>query len=350
MSVCRTLEMPVPVLDKKELDTLDSLTTRYAKLTEPSTISKLGKKAGQLVPEQVKTLGKNISSSVSEQDLYVQATQLISSGFAAVQEQAAKFSMNEDQILKKVNASSVDHKVTSLDELCLLRSYDLSKLVSQYKGQDTLAAILEGGGTGAFGFWGLPFNLVLSTFLYFRAVQTIAMFYGFDVKNDSEELATASIVFTTALSPANHDINNEATSIISKIMVMSQAAVVKQTANKTWTDMAARGGVPLLLAQMRALANKAAQKALENTGRKGLENTVFKDAFEQIGRKLSLRSIGKAVPVFSAAIGALIDTAQMKKVLEFADIFYQKRFILEKGTRIQYLFGEEVIAVEYSET
>lgn len=42
--------------------------------------------------------------------------------------------------------------------------------------------MIEGGGTGAFGFWGLPFNLVLSTFLYFRAVQSIAMFYGYDVK------------------------------------------------------------------------------------------------------------------------------------------------------------------------
>ena len=60
------------------------------------------------------------------------------------------------------------------------------------------------------------------------------------------------------------------------------------------------------------------------------------------------------IPVASAAISALIDTAQMKKVLDFADIFYQKRFILEKESRIQKLIGDnldedsEVIEIEIS--
>ena len=112
--------------------------------------------------------------------------------------------------------------------------------------------------------------------------------------------------------------------------------------------MAARGGIPLLLVQMRALAYKSAKKALENVGAKGLENNLFKEAFEQIGRKLTLKTVGKAVPVFSALIGALIDTSQMKKVLEFADIFYQKRFILEKETRIHNLIGNEIIDVRFS--
>lgn len=33
-------------------------------------------------------------------------------------------------------------------------------------------------------------------------------------------------------------------------------------------------------------------------------------------------------------------SAQMKEVLEYADIFYQKRFILEKESRIYNLIGE----------
>ena len=91
---------------------------------------------------------------------------------------------------------------------------------------------------------------------------------------------------------------------------------------------------------MRALAHKSAQKALQNVGAKGLENNIFKEAFEQVGRKLTLKAIGKAVPIASAVAGALIDTAQMKKVLEYADIFYQKRFIVEKESRIYNLIGE----------
>ena len=118
-------------------------------------------------------------------------------------------------------------------------------------------ALIEGGVTGAFGFTGLPFNLVLSTFIYYRAVQSIAMYYGYDVKNDSAELIIASDVFMNALSPKSKG-SNEITDIIGKIMLMTELTAIKQTAKKSWSDMAARGGLSLLITQMRALANKAA--------------------------------------------------------------------------------------------
>ena len=337
---------PSPIIDSKETNELDYLTKRYNKLIEPSKIAKLGTKAGQLVPEKIKKIGSDIGLSITEKELYIQMMSIIANGFKTVEEQASRFSISEKYILNKLSESFPLYQLETLDEICLVRSYDLAKLVNDYRGKDIFLAILEGGGTGALGLKGLPFNLVLSTFLYFRAVQTIAMFYGYDVKNDYAEMVIASDVFTSSLSPTQNDVNNEATSIIGKIMVMSQAAVVKQTAKKTWTDMAARGGVPLLLAQLRALANKSAQKALQNVGAKGLENSLFKEAFEQIGRKLTLKTIGKAVPVVSSVIGALIDTAQMKKVLEFSDIFYHKRFILEKKDRVYHLLGKNDFVID----
>ena len=103
--------------------------------------------------------------------------------------------------------------------------------------------------------------------------------------------------------------------------------------------MAKHGGVALLICQMRALANKAAQKALEKAGQKGLEESLFKGVFEQIGKNLSKRALGKAVPVAGAVIGALFDTAQMNMVLEYADVFYNKRYLLEKEARINTLIG-----------
>ena len=42
-----------------------------------------------------------------------------------------------------------------------------------------------------------------------------------------------------------------------------------------------------------------------------------------------------------ALIGALFDVAQMNKVLEYADVFYNKRFLIEKEVRINMLFGYE---------
>lgn len=343
MNKNNSFNIPVPLVNKKETEALDVLTEKYNKLIEPSKITKLSTKAGQFLPEKLREVGHDISLNISEQELYAQMMNVISNSFKVLEEQAARFSISERQILNKINQCSVSYKINKLDEICLVRSYDLEKLVSKYKGKNIFTAAVEGGGTGAFGFWGLPANIVLSTFLYFRAVQSIAMFYGYDVKNDSAELVIASEVFTNALSPANNDVNNEMTNMIGKVMLMSKAAVVKQTAKKTWTDMAARGGIPLLLAQIRALANKSAQKALQNVGAKGLENVLFKEAFEQIGRKLTLKMISRAVPFVSSAVGALIDTAQMNKVLEFANIFYQKRFILEKESRIYNLLGNEIV-------
>lgn len=333
----RQRNIPNPIIDVKEANTLDALTERYNKLIEPSkslkALKKVGSKVGEILPEKVKSFGTDMFA-ISEQDLYKQALELVAKGFKSVEEMAAKCSISEKSIVAQINKVTPHIKIVDLEDVCFVRSYNISKLVSSYKTKDFFLAFAEGGATGVAGFAGIPFNLVLSTFLYFRAVQSIAMFYGYNVKNSVEEMVIASEVFTRALSPAQQDINNELTATISKIMLMSQAAVVKQTAKKTWTDMASKGGVPLLIAQMRALANKSAQKALEKAGQKGLENSLFREAFEQIGRKLTLKTVQRAVPVVSAAFGAFIDAAQMKKILDYADIFYQKRFILEKESRL----------------
>ena len=222
------------------------------------------------------------------------------------------------------------------------------KVVNRNKGINRLYALIEGGATGAAGFWGLPFNLVFSLLLYFRAVQSIAMYYGYDVKNNDDELVLASDVFMNALSPGKNDVNNELSGAIGKVMLMTQANIVKQTAKKTWGDMAARGGIPLLLTQMRALAHKAAEKALAKAGQKGLEESIFKGVFEQIGKKLTLETIGKSVPYISAGIGALIDLSQMNTVMKYADIFYQKRFIMEKQSKIDMLIPDIIDVNIYS--
>jgi hypothetical protein len=346
MKETKQYEIPNPIVDSKEFALLDSLTKRYNKLIKPSIVAQAGEKALTLVPDKIKEWGTGITTTISEQELYQQVMELVATGFKTVEETAAKLSISEKTILKKADKIIPDCDITDLSEVCLARSYDISKIVNGYKTQDTFVALAEGGATGAFGFWGLPFNIVLSTFIFFRAVQSIAMFYGYDVKNDGTELIIASEVFTNALSPTSNDTNNEVTGIIGKIMVMTQAAVVKQTAKKTWTDMAARGGIPLLIAQMRALAHKTAQNALEKAGAKGLENSVFREVFEQIGHKLTLKTVSKSIPYVSAVLGALIDTAQMRKVLEYADVFYHKRYILEKETRINSLVGNGDIVID----
>ena len=340
--------VPEPLINKKEEESLKKLTERYEKLTKPTVLAKAGKKVGELMPTAVKKAGKVAKETVTEAELFRQCMKVVADGFGIIEKNAAKYTVSEAAIVKKINAITENNEITCIDEICLARGYDVARIVSKYKTKDLALALLEGGTTGAFGFAGLPFNLVFSTFLYYRAVQSVAMFYGYDVKNDSAELVIAGDVFMNALSPNSQGVN-EVSNIIAKIMVMSEITAVKQVTKKSWEEIIKRGGVGLLLAQMRALANKAAQKALEKAGQKGLEESVFKSVFEQIGKKLSKKAIGKAVPVVGAVIGGLFDTAQMNTVIDYADIFYNKRFLLEKGVRINSLFedGDDVIDVEF---
>lgn len=326
------LEDENQVLNSQELRELDLLTQRYEKLTEPGILAKAGGKIAEIIPSQVKDAVADAGEALTEKQFYTEAMKVISTGFEALEKNAAKVTVSEKTVIERANKHIPDRSITSLDELCFARSYDVCKIAEAEKLPNLALAFSEGGATGFFGFAGIVPNIVTSTFCYYRAVQSIAMSYGYDVKNNADELMIASEVFTTAMSPRSGG-SGEMASIIGKIMMISEAEAVKQTVKKGWTEMAARGGISLLLTQMRALAHKAAQKALQKAGKEGLENSVFRSILEQIGKRLGQKTVQRAVPFVSAAIGAFFDTGEMNKVLEFSDTFYKKRFILEKGVR-----------------
>lgn len=321
-----------PVLDARELEELDSLTKRYEKLLEPGMLAKAGGRIGELIPEGVKAKAQEARETVTEQQFYMAAMEVISKGFKELEAYAAKATVSEKAIIAAANKVTGGNELESLSELCFLRSYEVAKVAGLQKAPNIGMAFAEGGATGALGFAGIAPNIVASMFCYFRAVQSIAMAYGFDVKNDPDELALASEVFTTALSPRSES-KSELGGMIGKVMLISEAEVVKSTVKKGWSEMAARGGVCLLVAQMRALAHKSAKKALEKAGKEGLENAMFRSIFEQMGKRLTQKTVQRAIPVVSAAIGALFDAGEMTRVLSFADMFYRKRFILEKEER-----------------
>lgn len=265
--------------------------------------------------------------------------EILAKDFQKVQEFTAKYTVSPEIVYQAVNKFSKDNKIESLDELCLLRAYDIRKVVEKYKIADVGAALAQGAGFGATGFVGIPFNLVVSTFLFFRAVQAVALFYGYDVKNDPAELEIAGEVFSNAMSPQNSD-NNALTQDIAKVMLITETTVIKQTAAKGWEAMANKDAVTLLITQIRALANKSAQKAIEKAGKSNLEKNVFTRVLEQIGRKFSQNTL-KIMPYWvGAIIGETIDTNQMLNVLKYANIFYCKRFIMEKEKNINLLLDK----------
>ena len=116
--------------------------------------------------------------------------------------------------------------------------------------------------------------------------------------------------------------------------------------------MAQQGGACLLIAQMRALANNAAKKALQKAGQEGLEKSVIRNVLTQIGQHLPQKAVQRGVPVIGGILGALFDAGMMGRVLDYADIFYHKRFLVEKELRVSALvsgidldsgFSEEIV-------
>lgn len=341
----KTYIIPNQILDAKEEKSLESLTEVYNKMVAPNAVSKAMKKVGEKVPQIVKDAFSSAGGKISEAEIFAKSMELLGKSFQTLEQFAAKVTISEKEIIKQVNELTEDNQISTLDEICLVRSYELSKIVGKYKYADIIAALIEGAATGAPGFAGIPFNLVLSTFLYYRAVQSIAMFYGYDIKNDPAELAIASEVFMNGLNPKATPAS-ELSGAIAKIMLLTQTTTVAQTVKKGWIAMAEKNGITLLLTQMRALAHSAARKALEKAGKRGLERTAFTEVFEQIGKKLTQKSLTKAVPYIGAFIGATIDTAQMVQITQYAEVFYCKRFILEKESRINTLNGVKTSVVD----
>lgn len=337
--------VPDIIIDEKEKKRFNSLSEQYEKLITPGpvkkTVKSVGTKVNEILPDTVKNLGNKMKNTISEQDIMKKSLEIVANNFQKVQEFAAKYAVSEEIVFQAVNKISKENKIESLDEICLLRAYDISKITEKYQIADVGVALAQGAGFGAAGFAGLPFNLVTSTFLFFRAVQAVALFYGYDVKNDPAELEIASEVFSNSMTPSNSNMNGISENI-AKIMLLTEATVIKQTAKKGWEAMANKNAATLLITQMRALANKSAKKALEKAGKKGLEKNIFNDVLEQIGRKFTQDSLKKAIPLwFGAIVGGTIDTFQMTNILKYANIFYCKRFILEKEDNIKLLLNEK---------
>lgn len=339
--------VPDPILDIREEREVAELTERYEQLCEPGMIARAADRAVDVLPDVVKDLVKDTTDKLTQQELYARTMEVLAKGFDAVEKAAASVTVDGRAVVRQVNRVKGGGRIERLDEICLLRAYDVAALAHRDNLQHTLSAFIEGGATGAPGFAGIPFNIVLSTFVYYRAVQSIAMHYGYDVKSDPDEMVLAGQVLVSAFNPSDAGTGGAA-EVIGKFMMMAELATVRQVARRGWAAMVDHGGVCLLIAQLRALAHASAKKALENAGQRGLENSVFRSLFEQLGKRLAQKSIDRAIPVVGGVIGALFDTGQMQKILEFADLFYHKRFLVEKAVRIEELVDgvHEVIVIE----
>ena len=333
--------IPNPGVDLREIKALEALEQQYAKLIKPSKLAKAGEKAGALIPAKLKEVGGAAAKYVSEQELFNYIIKIATESYNELQGAAARLTISEKKIINKLNTLDRKNEITQIDEACLLRSYKISEEIRKAKISDMLMAALEGGGLGvladAMPVPALAMSIAMSMFLYHRAVQWIAMCYGYDVKRNPSEAMIAASVFVNALSPTKSDMS-EMTDVIAKIMTTEKMIGIKNA--KSWSAILSEGAVGELLTKLRALANVHARKALEDAGIKGFENHIFKNLLKEIGEKLTKDNIKKSLKYVGGFIGLVTDTNQMKKVLEYADIFYHIRFLGEKERRIHLLVDE----------
>jgi len=335
--------IPEPIIDAREKDLIQKLTKDYEKFVKPGIIGKSALKVqnglSRVLPEKLKTKAKEAAETAREIETIKKALEVAGKGFISANRHLARYTLSHDKALEVLCNSGciIDQYV----QICSLRSYQIEHVVSNDYKQRVLA-FMEGAITSAPGIYGLPFNLALSFLLYFRAAQSIALHYGYDVIHDPRELQIASEVTIKCLSPNMDEAAETVSGVLGKMMVSANVTALRESLKKrTYQDMAKRGGAELLYVQIRALANKAAKKALDKAGKEGLENSIFRKALEALGKKMPAEAGKKAVPVIGALIGGFSDTYYMGRVLYGSNLIYHKRFLFEKDQRVSILRGND---------
>lgn len=323
------------VLDNKEEKVFIELSEKWTKYSEPGVIGKglqkVTKKVDKVVPQSIKEKFPEMIEKAASAKVISKVIETSGKGFTFLGKELSRKTLSKQRVEKDYK------KVTGIDrafnEMSQARSYDLEKIVTNNKLKKQLTAICEGGITGFFGFWGIPFNIAFSMLMYYRTVQYIALSYGFDALDDPREMEIASEVLINCMNP-NIDATASGTgAFIARSMFCTEMTNLASAlvSKKTFEEMARKGGAQLFYTQIRALANKAAQKGLEKAGEKGIQNSILRKLLENIGKKLPKQFAGKAVPVFGAFVGAGFDTYYITRIIEGANLQYHKRFLIEKS-------------------
>lgn len=330
---------PKPIVDSREKKSLEHLTSQYDKFLKPGLITTLanagGKQIEKIIPQKIKSFTQDTIVLISESRFM--KTTLIHSmkGLVILQKQTAKITLSKKYVVDKYKKKGLN--LSKYSQIVALRSYDLIGLINTNRFANLLYAAINGSVTGFFGFAGVPFNIPISLFLYFRVVQNIALHFGYDVIKDPIELDIAANVMIMSLAPNKDESVDTITGMLGKMMIAANATALRNSLSKTFEEIAKQGEIGLFYVQIRALARKQAQTGLEKAGRKNLEFGVFKKVLEQFGKKLPKKVVERGIPYVGAFIGAGADIHYMNKVINGAILIYHKRFIIEKEERVKIL-------------
>jgi len=331
---------PNPLYDARELALLTQLKTDYQRFVAPGPIAKALQSAGRglsrLTPGPLKRLISGSVDAAGQMEVFQKATRHACHCFGSWTRQTAKLTLPHHAVLRQY--LKLGYRLRSFDQICLARSYHAQQAVEKHRAENLCLAMIEGAATGAPGMVGVPLNVALSFLLYFRATQSIALLYGYDIHRDPGELQIASEVTLIALEPHLAEGKDSLAGMIGKVMLSAELSIVTHgVATRTLGHLVERGGVELLYAQLRATAHRVALGVLERTAKGGLEAGIFRGILEQVTRHLAQQTPLRVMPIIGACLGGACDTYLMSRVLIGANLIYHKRFLFEKALRVEAL-------------
>lgn len=344
---------PEPIVNSRERRRFSELKNKYEDFRSPNFFGRQANRmksraasAGRKLQKRVPGLGaaqksmKKMLKEASDKQIVKQALSKAAKGGGLVLRWCAQGTLSKSAVHRRLESNGIE--AAEFEHICGCRSYEIADLADK-DWKSRWGAALQGIGTGALGgARGVGLNLALSTVLFLRATQRVALHYGYDAVNREEEQVIASKVALQSLQPDEGPATGSTGSLLGKMMAAGEISALKKALkHSTYQEMAQRGGAQLLYTKLRATANKAAQSALNKAGKEGFETTLVRRLLRDLGERIPKRVGQRVVPIVGGLIGGCIDTKQMQQVITGANLIYHKRFIAEKEERVLRLTGEE---------
>lgn len=343
-----TADLPDQILDSRERKRFSELKDEYEDFRSPGFLGRQSNRAKRGLSSAHESLTEwvpgldtaeksvqNLLIEASEKEIVEEALSMAAKGGGNAFRWCAQSTLSKDAVCRRLDGDDV--RAGEFGRICTNRSYRLEPLAEK-DWKSRWGAALQGLGTGAIGgARGILLNLALSTVLFLRATQRVALHFGYDAVGRDHEQIIASEITLKALQPGG-SASGSTGGLLGKMMNAAEISGLKRgLQHRTYQEMAKQGGAQLLYTKLRATANKAAEKALDRAGKEGFETTLVRRLLRDLGERMPQRVGQRVVPVVGGFVAGSIDTFQMQQVIRGAVLHYHKRFIAEKEERVRQL-------------
>lgn len=287
--------MDLSYKEKEKLKEIELWESEYINKKENTVISKMVSGMNVIIKPLKNKINLNIENQVFE------AIQTAIMGCMNLGQDIVKVTYDKDKAIKKVNRIDVK----DLGDLYKVDVTELESISKSVISENKLLAFTEGL---FFGMGELSMALAEIPVFFgvtFRVMQQIASIYGYDPENDKEKLFMIKLLsLGSALAPAGK------TKALTELIALRVA--IKRYTFKQMQDMGGKYAIIMM-----------ARETAKNCGTRLTRNTLL-----------------KGIPILGGAFGATFNYGFICKIAEVTDNIYKKRFLEDKLSRNNNIYGE----------